>query len=459
MRPGANPNWTSLGIATCYELQIDLQPETGAYTGRARVTFTNLTGQSLPELVFRAYPQASLLYGGQLSITQASENAVQIEPKVFLADKTAVRLRLPAALAPGDTTQIELEFNGKAPADFGGSKTVYGIFNASPGEQVVTLANWYPILAQWQDGNWLASPVDGIGDAVVSSTALYRVRVTAPAGWQIITTGVPTNQRETADQVTEDFVSGPARDFMLVAGRDFVRQQVEIDGVQINHWGLPDGETRWAEVLQVAGNSIKLYDQDFGRYPFAELDIVAVPLQLASGVEYPGLILIGAAQYQPNPDQPFYLEIVVAHEAAHQWWYSVVGNDVLADPWQDEALATFSSLVYLETYDPPVYQGTLQYYQGRVEGLKNRAQDTDVSQPTRAFTQRPADYSSVVYLKGALFFQAIRQRLGDAVFFEALQTYYTHDRYAIASPEDLLGDFEDACDCNLQAIYAQWGVK
>jgi aminopeptidase N len=182
-------------------------------------------------------------------------------------------------------------------------------------------------------------------------------------------------------------------------------------------------------------------------------------LQLASGVEYPALFLIDATQYQPNPSQPFYLKIVVAHEAAHQWWYGVVGNNVLADPWQDEALATFSSLVYLQTYDPQVYQGTLGYYNQRVDELGKGAGDTGVSQPTLAFQKRPQYYSTVVYLKGALFIQAVRQRLGDSMFFEALQRYYTQDSYQIASPESLLSDFEKVCECSLEELYTQWGVK
>ena len=38
---------------------------------------------------------------------------------------------------------------------------------------------------------------------------------------------------------------------------------------------------------------------------------------------------------------------VVAHELAHQWWYGVVGNNQVKEPWLDEGLTTFSELLYM----------------------------------------------------------------------------------------------------------------
>ena len=42
------------------------------------------------------------------------------------------------------------------------------------------------------------------------------------------------------------------------------------------------------------------------------------------------------------------LEFVVAHEVAHQWWHGLVGSDSRDHPYVDEALAQYSSILYLE---------------------------------------------------------------------------------------------------------------
>ncbi len=47
------------------------------------------------------------------------------------------------------------------------------------------------------------------------------------------------------------------------------------------------------------------------------------------------------------------MEILVAHEVAHQWWYQIVHNDPVNMPWLDEALAEYSVKIYSERLHGP----------------------------------------------------------------------------------------------------------
>ncbi|MEJ2351825.1 MAG: M1 family metallopeptidase [Anaerolineales bacterium] len=468
------PDWTNLSLSACYDLSLDLDLENKTYRGTATVTYANLTGEDLPDLVFRTYPNSRQIYGGQLDVTSAAVNGVAVSPQVFLSDRTGLRIPLQQPLPAGDSRLVQLEFNGAFPVDFGGLSDVYGIFNYVSQEQVLTLADWYPLLAPRRNGAWEADAVVGIGDAVVSQVALYKVQINAPADWQLITTGSQVSQDQVQGpgfslvtpnlqpsnlQSSTSFVSGPAREFILLASPNFTLREDRVGGVNIRHWGLPDGEPRWDEALQATVESLSLYDERFGPYPYAELDVVAVPLKRASGVEYPGVFLLGASQYEQNTQRPFLLGLVASHEAAHQWWYGVVGSDVLLHPWQDEALATFSSLLYQQIYQPRSYPGTLQFYEQTVSEVDQGSGNTSVDQPVDAFTDHPNEYSPIVYDKGALFFVNLRDKLGDQIFFDALRSYYSHEQYKIASPADLLGAFESSCSCDLSDFYAQWGVE
>ena len=40
-------------------------------------------------------------------------------------------------------------------------------------------------------------------------------------------------------------------------------------------------------------------------------------------------------------------DFLLAHEIAHQWWFGLVGNDQLREPWLDEGLANWSAWSYL----------------------------------------------------------------------------------------------------------------
>ncbi len=452
MRPDQVPDWSKIGLSTCYDLTLDLDIKENSFQGSAKITFTNLTGVELADLVLRTYPNANLIYDGTLTLTSAIVDGSQVKPQVFLSDNTAVRLPLNAHLSVGETAVIDLEFTGRYTFNFGDQFGVYGIFNYVNEEQVLTLANWYPLLAPWIEGSWDVDSVIGIGDAVVSQTSLYKVRLTAPS------TGSIVSLEEVDDHNQWEFVSGPVRDFTILASPNFILREAQVGDVYIRHWGLSDGEARWDEALQATIDSLTLFNERYGPYPYRELDAVAVPLTLAAGVEYPGIFLIDDSQYEIDEQSPFLLAIVVSHEVAHQWWYGVVGNDVLRDPWQDEALATFSSLFYQQEYQTRFYEGTVRFYQERVSDVEQQSKDTAIDQPLRAFIDRPGEYSPIVYTKGALFFVELREMLGDQIFFNALQAYYSLNKYQIATPEELLDAFETACECELDNFYTEWGL-
>lgn len=459
MRADQMPDWEQLHLQACYELTLDLQPESAQYSGEARITYTNQAEEPLEELIFRLYPNSPEIFGGKLEVREVSSSGTPLSAQVFLSDSSALRVPLPAPLLPAETIQLDMSFAGQTPVDFGDLEGTYGVFNYASEQKVLTLANWFPILAAHQTGGLAAEEVVGIGDAVVSRTALYRVELEAPSGWKVITTGSET-EKQTGDKRSNiKIASGPVRDFIILASPNLELQQATLNGIQINHWGLPAGRSRWIEGLESTTDAVDVFQRRFGAYPYREMDVVMVPLRWALGVEYPGLFLMGDSMYESNPESPFLLGLVIAHEVAHQWWYGVVGNDVLADPWQDEGLSTFSSLLYQQEHQQQYYRGTLDFYQGRIQELEQAPGDKDIAQPVEAFSNREELYSPVVYTKGGLFFHALRERLGDETFFRAIRSYYEQNRYELASPQALLGTFEQTCNCNLDRLYTDWGAE
>ncbi len=457
MRSSEIPDWSSLSLDTCYNLRFDLTSGGPEYQGTAVITYTNSTPHPLADLVLRVYPNAKVIYGGNLEILSIRLDGGELEFQNDLPDGTVVRLIIPESIPPGKTVTLDLEFSGELPVDFGGDQT-YGIFNYSSRGPVLMLANAYPILAERQGDEWRVDPVQGFGDAVLSHTSLYKVVVAVPDSWQVATTGAEVSSSITAGVTIHEFVSGPAREFMLAASPAFQYRERTTDGITIRHWGLDDTKSAWDEALAAAADSMTLFNQKFGPYPFNELDMIAAPLNNAAGVEYPGVILIGEKLYPGSPP-PRRLSNVVAHEVAHQWWYSLVGSDVLLHPWQDEALATFSSQLYEQVEDPAYYNGAETYYRQTVTEVEADLGNQKIDQAASSFAGKPGAYGVVEYFKGYLFFEELRKEIGETVFFEALQEYFTGFTYLIAQPGDLLNSFEIACSCNLHDFYASWGVE
>ena len=59
-----------------------------------------------------------------------------------------------------------------------------------------------------------------------------------------------------------------------------------------------------------------------------------------------------------------------------------------------------------------------------------------MAQPTAAFDR--SAYGPIVYGKGPLFFDAVRQAAGDQRFLAWLRAYFNRSRYGIARGDDLL---------------------
>lgn len=457
MQPDQIPDWTQLGIDACYDMVFDLAQDGQSYTGTARITYTNLSGETLEDLVLRLYPNAPVIYGGDMTLDKAAVDGQPLAQESLLEDGTAVRLELDSPLKPQETLTLELAFSGHLPIDSPGEYT-YGLFTLNSAGPVAVLINSYPLFAVREGGQWRVDAVLPEGDAVVSKTALYLVDLRLPEGWKVSATGVLLEQYQENDQEIFEFAGGPVREFAWTASPAFQERAELVDETRLHHWALHETEQAWAEALQVVADSLELFGEFFGPYPYAELDVIALPLKNASGVEYPGLILIRDLLYTTT-DTPRLLPTVVAHEVAHQWWYALVGSDVLRSPWQDEALATFSAQLYQLEHNRGFYEGTRTYYENRVSEIEAQNGEQDIAQPVSAFGGMPSVYAVTVYQKGELFFEALRAQIGDEAFYQALHEYYAANMYQIASPDELLDSFEQTCNCDLSELYAEWGVR
>ncbi len=450
LRPLAQPALQALDTAPRYQIVFDLSPDGTAFHGRQTTQVINQEDTFLDRLYFRLLPNGGKSYGrGSLTVRTLALNGQTIRPAPA-QDASVLEIPLPQPLAPGQLARLDFDFEGNVPQDFDGG---YGVYNFT--KNVLALANAYPILAVYDADGWNLDPVSNIGDSVYSDMAFYSVQVCAPSGWQVAATGaaVPDD-----DPVCTHFESGPAREFFFTASPDFQVVEETIDDVTVRSVYLPGDETAGRKTLSIAAEALQVFSRRFGAYPYTELDVVEMPLRYALGVEYPGIVLIGADLY-PQSGEPEY-PLTIAHEAAHQWWYNVVGNDVFDAPWLDEGLTTYSSSLYFEdTAGPGRARGYLDFWSQRWENLRQAGQDQPVT-ASLAYFENLADngraYSTVVYIKSALFFAALRQEIGDAAFFAGLKQYYQTYQFKIARPEDLQAAFEQAAGRPLDDFYQQW---
>lgn len=414
--------------------------------GAERVRYTNHSADTLHEIVFRLYPNIPAL-GGRMIVyqTKIGDNPVST---TLSERETVLIVPLSAPLLPGQSVEMELQFGVTAER---GMYASYGAFGFQ--DQVFSGPEWYPALSVYQAGHgWWTERPSPVGDAAFTETGLYEIYLTVPEKFVIALSGSEIERFPAGNgMMTYHYVSGPMRDSLLVASPLFGKLSGQVDGITVNVYFWPGGESAAEEVLQVASNALHVFNETFGPYPFAELDVAETFNYTA--IEYPGAIVV-ADRFWKRGDQ--FMETAVAHEIGHQWFYSVVGNNQVDEPWLDESLTSFTEYVYMRAlYSEKRYQDYVQQDQDLYNNYKSTgAPDMALDQPVSAFSDN--SYGMIIYTKGPLFFLELEKTLGDDLFFKALRLYYSRMRYEVATSRDLLAAFNDATGQKLDGLFYQW---
>ena len=460
--------------APLYRLALDVDYELFTYDAKQELHYVNTEKDTLRELNFFLYPNSPDVAtpgAKNVAVRQVRVDGRLVE---HTSKATTLTVPLPEPLAPGARATITLDFRGNIQRLPPGSSDMtklafeqvlqmimgtdgpsggYGVF--AYGENIVSLALWYPVLAAYDARGWDLHPGSSIGDVSYFDISNYEVSVTAPEDVTVIATGVEVSRTEDAGRRTTTFVAGAVREFTVQMSREYASKSAFVDGVKVTSWFLRSDRKSGEAVLEYARQALKLYNQEFGPYPYTELDVAEAPLVGgAGGVEFPGLVTVAKMFYGSDDapkDSPMAmmtahrymkdtLEFVVVHEVAHQWWNAVVGSDSKRHPFVDEALANHSAVLYFERIhgaEAGELQRELQlrlpYQISRLAGAKDRPVDL----PTDQFNGM-MEYAAIVYGKGALFFEAMRERFGDRSHFGFLKGYYNKHKFGIATYDDLV---------------------
>ncbi|MDQ3045126.1 MAG: M1 family metallopeptidase [Chloroflexota bacterium] len=449
------------GQIDAYTLRVRLDPATSAIGGELAVSFTNQTVRPLTEVYFRLYPNAAYYAEGSLTIEAATVAGERVEPELQVGD-TALRLPLGRVLPPGAAIALELVFSTVVPLDSGGS---FGILNHASVEGTWVLADWYPIIAGYeQDTGWFLGAPTGLGDPTFAATALYDVSITAPGGLTVVASGSATGETtvEPDGALTQRYLTGPARDFALIADEDFIATSVVVDGTTVTAYALPGGEVAAQLALSTAVEALTHYNLWFGAYPFAELDLAQSPLTGALGLSWSGLIYLDANRYRGDPAamsvvERDLLEFIVAHEVGHQWWGGSVGSNSNDHTFLVESLTNYLSVAFVEEVRGAARGGAARdaMLVGPYLSLLGQGIDDVVDTPA-APDQESATRTTIVYSKGGLGFLAIRRAVGDDAFFTALASYAETHAFGVTDPDDLQGAFETASGSDLDELWRVW---
>jgi hypothetical protein len=339
-----------------YKISAELNTDDKTLIAKQSITYLNTENVELKEIYFHVYTNAfnsketapflfddfNRAYSrgfepGNTVVDSVKTKSGQILKHSFQGEgNTILKVELAEPLKPGAAVELAMDYSVSIPP----ANERFGY-----GENHFNLGNWYPVAAVFDKSGWNLDKYYPIGDPFYSDSSNYEVTIKAPKEYIIAASGNYLSDKEEGNSRIWEFQGSSMRDFAFIANKDFKVAEQTVNGTIVKSYYYKEDAKRGKEALEIGANSIKVFNEKFGKYPYPTYSVVETVFP--SGMEYPGLVYISDNYYKSFSNKDL-LTIVVVHETAHQWFYSLIGNDQIDEAWLDEGFATYSESIYIE---------------------------------------------------------------------------------------------------------------
>ncbi len=381
-------------------------------------------------------------------------------------DRTVVVVLLPAEVGAGESVRVEMDWRAKVPRTF--ARTGFrGDF--------YFLAHWFPKLGVYEAGGWNCHQFHAATE-FYSDYGVYDVSMTVPEGWVLGATGRRVDRRSNGDgTATHRYRQADVHAFTWTTSPDFLEledrfEHAELPAVDLRLLLQPEHAAQAERHFEATKAALESYGSWYGPYPYGHLTIVDPAFGSgAGGMEYPTLFTSGTSLVAPfGGGRP---EGVTIHEAGHQFWYGIVGNNEFEHAWLDEGLDTYSTIrtqyrhygPWRYTYrffDPPAVDGRGFFaflldgygyprpYVARVARYRSTARHDSQSTPTWRYY--PASAGNISYSKTALWLATLENWLGWEALQEILSTFFERWSFRHPTGDDFIAVAEELSEAEIR---------
>ena len=447
-----------------YNLSVIMDEASSSIEGNLTVNFYNDDSVNFTRIPFHIY-LSGMYYDTRpglieiVNVTDLDNPNIAIPFEVY-SNQQIMWVNLTANLEPQKRTEFTIQFNATLPD--GGIDRANSHGSDDDDSRIYKFASFYPIPCVYdsEDG-WNTDSYLTTGDPFYFDMAYYNLFIDAPNGMIIAATGNLEEKLENGATTWYHFNPiYPVREVTFSASRDFQIQSKISNGVNVSTYFLLKDDYLWNNsALNHAEDALTLFNNTFGTYPYPTLNVVE-EYTAFGGMEYPNQVYISesiASWGYPLDVERRLLEKIIAHEACHQWWYNLVGNDEIDVGFLDEGLTCWSTDYYGEYYhgDWEYFQYTRYIDEVRVY-YANNGFSSKINQTIYECIATATDYYHVAYKKAPLVFEKLRHTLGLTDFLEGLKLYFERHQFEIVLLSDLQQAFEDVVGQSLDWFFFPW---
>ncbi len=399
-------------------------------TADQTIRYYNNTGATLSDLVLSVQPN---IYTNAFKLNAIAQDGSALSNYSLNGQKLSVTLNQP--IPAGSAATFTLNFTLNIPQK--GSGDVFGYdFNQ------INLVDWYPFIVPYK-GGWVLHDPMSWGEHLVYDAADIELNIKTDPGVILAVGASPDANGEW----TRYRMYG-ARTLAISASDEFIVNETAVGNVNIRSYYFSGFENAGDDMLIYGSEAISTFSAEFAPYPHQTLAIVQTDMD--DGMEYDGLVFLSTDFYSEyNGTARSNLTVIGVHEIAHQWWYSLVGNDQAYEPWLDEGLSTYSERIFYENNYPA---NISWWWQFRINYFK----------PTGTVDATIYDYGSfraytnAVYFRGALFLDDMRELMGYGNFSKFIKAYAARYANGHATTADFFALARETIAVNYNSLISQY---
>ena len=449
-----------------YTMEIDMDVENYRYHGEQTLVYTNNSPDTLNRVFYHLYfnafqpgsemdvrsrtildPSSKIgdrIEGlapdeiGMIVVNSLDQNGEKVKHKT---EGTILEVTLNEPILPGSSTTFTMDFDGQVPVQIrrSGRNNKEGV--------VLSMAQWYPKLAEYDDEGWhanayIAREFHGVwGD--------FDVKISIDKSYVIGGTGYLQNSEEighgytnknvkigkNVNKLTWHFNAPMVHDFTWAADPDYIHDTAQVPNGPLLHFFYQDDENiieNWKALQPKTVDLMQYFSREIGEYPFEQYSVIQAG---DGGMEYGMCTFI-------TGDRSFESLLgVTAHEMAHTWFQFLLATNESKHEWMDEGFTNYIEEMALnEIQEKNLPHPTEKAYKdyiamalsGKEQPLSTHADRYDLN----------TLYGTSAYDKGSVFLAQLGYVIGEDNLKKTIKRYFKEWSFKHPKPTAIIRSAE-----------------
>ncbi|HHG83148.1 MAG TPA: M1 family peptidase, partial [Bacteroidetes bacterium] len=467
-----------------YSMDVKMDAAKNQYTGTQKLVYFNHSPDTLDRIFYHLYNNAfqpgSMMDERSQTILdpdrRVKDRISKLNPseigylhiKGLLQDgvpvqkseevETIQEVVLAKPILPGDSTVLELSFQGQVPVQIRRS----GRDNA---ENIrFSMAQWYPKLCEYDYMGWHANPYVGRefhgvwGDFDVTIHIAKEFTVAATGYLQfpnLVGHGYENKKirkkRKQKNKVMQTwrFIAPNVHDFVWAADPNYKHTRFQVEGgPELHFFYVEDSSTKaWEALPAYVAKAFTTMNARFGKYPYKSYSVVQAG---DGGMEYPMATLVTGKRKLRS------LVGVATHELIHSWFQGVLAFNESLYSWMDEGFTSYATHeVTAELFPGGLLARThLNSYLGYYDLLENGVPEPMTTHADHYQTNR--GYATNAYSRGAITLHQLSYVIGQDVFDRGMRAFFDKWKFRHPNVNDFKRVMEKTSGLELDWYFEYW---